>query len=376
MVKFAVVGHWPALTVYGNGVIEVLGERLPFSGGTLLIITDQGVMQTELIQRISVMFKSRCAVYAELNGEPTTQAVQRAVDFCRAGKFQGILGVGGGSVLDTTKLVSVLCNGNRSVEEVLVDGKVGEKTSWCGLVPTTAGTGSEATPNAIVKGRDGEKKAVVSRAFVPDLIILDPELTQSLPASLTASTGMDALCHNMESYFSTNSNIVSDLYAREGIRLIAKSLERSVRDGSDLAARGDLLLGSFFGGLALSLAGTAAVHALAYPLGKRGVPHGVAIGMLLPWVLDLHREAYRDKLAPIADLFPGSNVSDGVEGIVQTVHHWLDTFPMPAGLADYSIPVSEIPTLAVEALQNERLLQNNPRALSQTDVEAIYEKVI
>jgi alcohol dehydrogenase class IV len=371
----------PGRILFGAGVsgrlATVVGE---LGGRKALLLTDQGLSRTGLPQGLCVGVAAAgipCELYDQLAGEPDEATVDRASERFRAGRFDFVIGVGGGSALDTAKAVAALGTGGSVLAETYGKNTITREVGLV-LVPTTAGTGSEATPNALFIDAHRTKQAVISPHLLPDVAVLDPSLTLNLPPRITAATGMDALAHCVESWLSVNGNALSEAYAYEGVRLVAGSLETAVANGANLEARGNMLLGSLLGGLALTIAGTTAVHALSYPLGKRGVPHGVANGLLLPRVLEFNRPASEERLAALAPAF-GLPVADRAalgEAVVRRIQELLVRLPVSKTLGEVGVEAREIPAMAAESLLNERLLRNNPRSLSQEEAEGIYRRCL
>ncbi|WP_272943195.1 iron-containing alcohol dehydrogenase [Pseudomonas asplenii] len=288
------------------------------------------------------------------------------------------MAIGGGSVLDAAKLFSVLLTNDTPLRSMLGIDNIARAGIPTVLVPTTAGTGSEVTPNAIVTLPDEALKVgAVSRHLLPTLVLLDPLLTLSLPKAITAATGMDAFTHALESFISTKANPVSDGFALESMRLIAGSLVESYEQPDSVRARADMLLGSMYGGLALTAAGTAAVHALAYPLGGQfHVTHGVANAMLLPHVMLFNQDACADRLKRAACVCGIAREEDSAEQaagkLVAQIVEWTHRLQIPQDLRTFGVEDQHIPELAIAASKVTRLMVNNPKAMSLEDIEAVY----
>jgi alcohol dehydrogenase class IV len=376
--RFDFKNKFPTNVIYGPESIKLLPEKISgLQGKKVLLITDQGLLKTEIVAKVESLF-ANIRLFAELKGEPSSDDVQRAVDFCNADHFELVIGLGGGSVLDTAKVVAALHNDQKMVNEVYGADKVKKRDIGLVLIPTTAGTGSEATPNALIfDNLSGNKEAVISAELIPDWVVLDPCLTVNLPVRIAAATGMDALCHCIESFTSCNGNVISEAYAYKGLELLGANLERGIVEKGNPEIGGNLLLGSFFGGLALTIAGTTAVHALSYPLGKRHVAHGVANAMLLPSVLNFNFEYIEAKLNNVAPLFKneaGKPAQNGKE-LVTVTAGYVAKFPLPKTLHEIGISPDIIPELSKEALTNVRLLKNNARKVSLDDAEGIYRLI-
>lgn len=293
-----------------------------------------------------------------------------------------VLSIGGGSVLDAAKLFAVRLTNHQPLRDWLGIDLIASPGVPLILVPTTSGTGSEVTPNAIVTLPDEELKVgIVSRHLLPQLVILDATLTLDLPKPITAATGMDAFIHALESYISTKANPVSDMYAMESMRLIGANLIEAYENGHSLKAREAMLLGSMYGGLALTAAGTAAVHALAYPLGGMfNITHGVANSMLLPHVMEFNLDAIVGRLANVAHALDLARHDDSDEAaankLVARLREWTAALAIPQDLRKFGVAEEHLDALAVAASKVKRLLGNNPKPLNLDDIKAIYRRLL
>jgi alcohol dehydrogenase class IV len=290
-----------------------------------------------------------------------------------------VVGVGGGSPLDVSKLVAALHAPGQAVREVFGIGLLRRRALPLVCVATTAGTGADVSPNAILLDEaERLKKGVVSPHLVPDLAICDPELTHSMPPPVTAATGIDALVHCMEAYANRKAHPIVDGYALEGIRRIGRSIERAVRSGGDREARADVMLGALYGGLCLGPVNTAAVHALSYPIGgEYRVPHGVANSLLMPHVFRFNLPAMPERYAGIARALgcaeaggEGPTAEAGLERLTALSR----ACGIPQRLRDVGVPEADLPRLAREAMKVTRLLDNNPRAMTADEAERIYRE--
>ncbi|HXT12156.1 MAG TPA: iron-containing alcohol dehydrogenase [Candidatus Angelobacter sp.] len=310
--------------------------------------------------------------------EPTRELFETVLAAARKERIDGVLAIGGGSVIDVAKLVAALYRAKQTASDVfginLLQGR--ELTLVC--LPTTSGTGAEVSPNAILLDESDElKKGVVSPHLVPDAAFVDPLLTLSVPPAVTAATGLDALTHCIEAYANKFAHPIVDLYALEGIKLISNHLPRAVRDGHDIEARAALSLGSLYGGLCLGPVNTAAVHALAYPLGGRfHVAHGVSNALLLPHVLRFNFSAAPERYAKVAVALgvqrngsPLTTAEYGVEFLTRLSRDC----GVPQRLSELNIPREAIPSMAQAAMKVTRLLKNNLRPLTEADAAHVYE---
>ena len=312
-------------------------------------------------------------------GEPTIATFGRALSAARDAQPDCVIGMGGGSVLDVAKLVAAFLKGSQNVEECFGIGLLEGRGTHLVCMPTTAGTGSEVSPNAILLDEEEQlKKGVISPYLVPDATFIDPMLTLRVPPEITAFTGIDTLTHCIEAYTNKFAHPLVDAYALEGIRLTARFLVRAVKDGSDLEAREGMALASYLGGLCLGPVNTAAVHALAYPLGSRfHMAHGLSNAVLLPAVFRFNATANPGRHAEVARALgakTGSSVTDAVEQGVELLHALQRQCGIAINLAEYSITRDEIPVMARSAATVVRLLKNNPREMTLSDIEAIYEE--
>ena len=316
-------------------------------------------------------------VETQILREPTVADFKRILAEAQEFEADSVLGVGGGSVMDVAKLVATFLHSEQSIEECFGIGFVKKRGVWFACVPTTAGTGSEVSPNAILLDEsDNGKKGVISDHLLADVAYLDPTLTISMPARITAETGMDALTHCIEVY--TNKFAV-DMYARYGIQLIASHLLRAVKDGKDIEAREAMLMGSMYGGLGLGPVNTAAVHALAYPVGGMfHKSHGLSNAVLLPTVMKFNMPANLQKYAEVAIALgcePGANDEDTALRGVDFVTQLSRDCGIPQTLAEIGIPQSAVPEMAEAAMKQQRLLRNNPRPVTLQDAIDIYNSL-
>ncbi|ACR31875.1 iron-containing alcohol dehydrogenase [Burkholderia glumae] len=319
----------------------------------------------------------------DVQPEPTIENVE-TVFRGQIAPFQpdAVLSIGGGSVLDAAKLFAVRLTNDQPLREWLGIDLIRTPGVPLILVPTTAGTGSEVTPNAIVTLPDEELKVgIVSRHLLPQLVILDAALTLGLPKPITAATGMDAFIHALESYLSTKANPVSDMFAMESMRLIGANLVEAYQNGHSLQAREAMMLGSMYGGLALTAAGTAAVHALAYPLGGMfNITHGVANSMLLPHVMAFNLDAVVGRLATVAHALNiakhGDSEQAAAEQFLARLREWTAALAIPQDLREFGVSEAHLDALAVAAAKVKRLLANNPKPLSLDDIKSIYARLL
>ena len=373
----------PELVYLGVGALAKLGpEASRLRARRALIVTDRGVAGAGIAEEAKgVLARSgvEANVYDATRAEPDFENVDDCLEVARAADVDLLVGLGGGSSLDLAKgVAAMLTNPGRLLDYYGVD-KLPNPALPIIAIPTTAGTGSEATPNAIFTDHAEKlKKGIVSPYILPRVAIVDPALTLTTPQRVTAATGMDALTHAVESYTSRKATPQSEIYSLEAIRRIGASLRTAVFDGANLGARTEMAIGSFFAGVAIANAGTGAVHAMAYPLGGQfGVTHGVSNSLLMPYVLAENMLGDLGKFGvvaaalsePISGLSPRAAAERAVESIRQL---GIDV-EVPQRMREVGVPREAIPGMAAAAVQITRLMNNNPRRLSQSDVERIYE---
>ena len=300
-----------------------------------------------------------------------------------AGRVDLVVGIGGGSALDVAKILAVLLAQGLDLREVLAKKvEIGARGLPTIMVPTTSGTGAEATPNSIILVPEDELKiGIVSPYLLPDAVILDPLLTISLPPAVTASTGMDALTHAIECYCSKKGNAFSDLYALEAIRLIGRSIRRAFRNGQDVAAREDLLMGAYWGGVCIATSSTTAVHALAYPLGgKYRMAHGLSNAILLPSVMAFNQVGNEKRFAAMAEAMglPVQGLGDAAaaDAFVQELRQLNTDLNIPNSLQSFGIAAADLDGLVEGAAKVTRLLDNNPRTMTREDMRALYAALL
>ncbi|MCP1451216.1 alcohol dehydrogenase class IV [Priestia megaterium] len=374
--------------IAGQNSIEKVGEHLSLLGTEVksaLIITQPSMKRLGFVEKLIHQLSDKgVSAYVNIDvlPEPTVENIEEVFQAISKEQYDVLIGFGGGSVLDATKILSVLQTNNQSIRELLGTDLVKNPGTPTILIPTTSGTGSEVTPNAIVTLPDEELKiGIVSKYLLPKLVVLDPVLTLSLPRPITAATGMDAFTHSLESFISNKSNLISDMVALESIRLISSSIIEAYQNGNSVEAREKMLVGSMYGGMALTSAGTAAVHALAYPLGgKFKIPHGVANSMLLPHVMEFNMDAIEDRLFLVAEpmgiKIEGFSKTEVAQKVVNRIVEWTNVLEIPQNLKEYGVKEEDVPELALSASKVTRLLNNNPKEVSLKDMEGIYRKLL
>ena len=314
--------------------------------------------------------------------DPPEDMILKAVDECKGAGVDGVVSVGGGSSMDTAKLIAVLSGSDQPISEMYGVGLVKGGRLPMVLAPTTAGTGSEVTPISIVTTGTNEKKGVVSHQLYPDWAILDAELTVGLPAHITAATGIDAMVHAIEAYTSKfKKNILSDTLARQALDLLGGSIHTACKDGQNREARSNMLLGSMLAGMAFANAPVAAVHALAYPLGGHfKVPHGLSNALVLPYVLDFNMEGAAHQYAELAPIIfrdlAGKSEAEACKGMVEGFKAMGPELGMQSKLAEVGVNHNHLPMLAEDAMKQQRLLVNNPREMTYEAALDIYTQAL
>lgn len=370
---------FPGKLCFGNNCLEdFIREFTQLQHKRALLIYDPNVIAPmERLKRSMEGVGKFVFCNKQVSGEPNVEDYYRVLHDAEHNNVDAVIGIGGGSILDVAKLVAALCHTGRTVEAYFEGKDIGRRSLFLACLPTTAGAGSEVSPNAILYDKKGQmKRAVVSPSLIPDMSFIDPLLTHSVPPHITASTGIDALTHCIEAYTNKFATALTDLYALEGIGLISRYLFRAYEDGTDSQARWGISLGSMYGGLCLGPVNTAAVHALAYPLGSfYQVPHGVSNAILLPHVMRLNLPYGTDRYATIARRMgipeSGDELKMARSGIAH-IEQMCRSMMIPEKLSEFDIPVSAIHTLTQSAMGVQRLLKNNLRALSEQEIEKLY----
>ena len=372
----------PQKIVFGTGCIQTLVDDYQKLGLKKLFVLTAPPIRPLIDDALGELAAAGIAIetYQDIVAEPTVNDFKRILDVARTFGADSVLGIGGGSVLDVTKLVAAFINSDQQVEDCFGTGFIQKKGLWFACLPTTAGTGSEVSPNAILLDeRDHLKKGIVSPYLIADAAYVDPKLTWTVPAKVTADTGMDALTHCIEAYTNKFAHPAVDIYALQGIRLIAAHLERAVKDGKDVEAREAMALGSLYGGLCLGPVNTAAVHALSYPLGGEfHIPHGLSNAILLPSVMKFNMPACLERYAQVSVAFglaEGKNAEETAQRGVDFIYQLADAVGIPKKLTDLGIPQTAVDGMAKAAMEVQRLLKNNPREVTEQDARDIYNSL-
>ncbi|MGJ0480778.1 iron-containing alcohol dehydrogenase [Pantoea agglomerans] len=348
---------------------------------TAVVVTDRNIEAIPAVQALMGQLRDQIPGISVVNSvppEPSQHDVAAIIATLSRDQVDMVIGIGGGSVLDVAKLLSVLCIDEAPSLDALLAGEKPQRRTRSMLIPTTAGTGSEATPNAILAIPEKETKVgIISPVMLPDVVALVPELTTSMPPHIASSTGIDALCHLIECFTANVANPVSDNYALIGMKKLFAHLETTLREPGNLQARLEMLWASYYGGASIAHAGTHLVHALSYPLGgKYHLPHGVANAILLAPCMRFVRPAAVSKFAQAYDLLPDASLHLNDE---EKSHALVDYFTalvarlqLPASLEALGIGPDQLPWLVEAALDVQRLMKNVPMAVTADDVRAVY----
>jgi alcohol dehydrogenase class IV len=375
----------PARILYGQGVTDQITERIECAGAKkVLLFTDEVLRRlgmTAPVENCIAKAGVSLEIVDTIKAEPSVADVEQSVSSVKEKQPGLLVALGGGSVMDTAKLASVLLGAPYSLKDLLRNPLQAAKQCKTIMIPTTCGTGSEATCNAIVAiPEEGVKKGIVSPALIPDEVILDVNCVASLPARIIAATGVDALAHCVECYTSRKATPLSDLYASAGAKLIVSNIEKAYRS-QDKDALEKMLLGSFYGGVAITGSGTTAVHALSYPLGgKYHIAHGVSNAILFAKVMEFNRDACLSRLASLCDtvypeLFSGDE-SAKAGFIIKRISEIVKNTEIPVSLKEFGIKENDIEDLVKLGSQQTRLLVNNMKELSIDDIRHIYQQVM
>jgi len=369
--------------VFGRGAFQKLPEHIgEFSASRPLIIMDKQLAATGLKEQVEDLLKDgglKGEIFARVDPEPKISLADEGAKLARKAKCDLVVGIGGGSAMDVAKAVAVLAANNGKAVDYLGLNRVPGPGLPKIMLPTTAGTGSEVTFTSVFVRPDLKKKEGMNSPYLyPELALLDPFLTVSLPPGPTASTGIDALCHAIESYTSINASPLSEMSSLEAIALISEHLRTAVHDGTNISAREKMLLGSLYAGLGLANAGVTAVHSLSYPLGgKYGIPHGLANTVLLPHVMNYNLPGALEKFADIAaamgETVDNMPLREAAGLAVEAISALIADCGVQTSLEELGIEEGAFEELAKIALTVARPLANNPRPVTLKDAVMIYE---
>jgi alcohol dehydrogenase len=370
----------------GRGALsQTAAEVQRLKGRKVLIVTDKGLIAAGLSSRLEAVLTAAGIAWTRFDAvepDPRFEIAVQAAETAKKDNADVVIGLGGGSPLDIAKVCAILATNAKPVSELFGIDMVPEAGLKTILIPTTAGTGSEVTPIAILSDEHEKlKKGIVSPRLFPAAAILDPELTLGMPPTVTAATGLDALIHAVEAFTSKNANSISDVLARQAMKLVFGNIRKAYANGEDVDARAHMLEGSLLAGMAFANAGVTAVHAFAYPIGAEfHIPHGVANSIMLPPVMQFNMMGNLEKFAEMAGIFgepvEGLNLRERAQRMVKAIRELVDDLQIPKHLREFGVSEQHIPALSQGVMKVTRLLANNPRRITQADAEAIYREVL
>ncbi len=362
-----------------------LAKRIVERGGkSVLIVTDPGVLSAGLLNKALPQFKElelSLQVFSDVQADPPVSVIDSAVKLAQECKADFIVGFGGGSSMDVAKLVALLAPGKEKLGDVYGIGMAKGPRLPLILVPTTAGTGSEVTTISIVTVSESEKKGVVSPKLLPDVALLDAELTLGLPSHVTAATGIDAMVHAIEAFTTKRlKNPMSDCLAKEALRLLSSNLHAAVNAGNDIVVRENMLLGACLAGMAFTNAPVAGVHALAYPIGARfHVSHGLSNALMLGPVMRFNIAQAHGMYAQLGQIIkPGlqGSTTEQATQLADYLGGLAGELGLPKRLEEVGITSTDIDQLASDAMLQTRLLQNSPREITLADATTLYKEAL
>ena len=376
----------PSSVYYGEGSIIKIEEILKKEKAEkVLVFTDAGIIASGLLKQLTDLLEHLAVDYFvtdKVKPEPSYMDVQEAIAQAETFDADFIIGFGGGSVMDTAKLCCILKGADYTIRDLMNDPTQARKQIRTAMIPTTCGTGSEATCNAIVAiPEEQSKKGIVNDVMIPDYVILDAALLKKLPKHIVAATGVDALAHVVECFTSKKATPLSDTYAAAGARLILHNIREAYEQPDNIEAKSALLLGAFYGGMAISGSGTTAVHALSYPLGgKYHIPHGASNAILFAHVMEFNKDACRERLSALCDfVYPekiGLQPEEKSAFIIEEIKDVVKKTEIPTNLDRYGVTMEDLDFLVDAGSKQTRLLVNNMKELSLEDIRQIYLKVI
>jgi alcohol dehydrogenase len=370
----------PHIVFQSGGAADLARYAAPALGGArrILLVTDKGVRGAGLVDAPLAGLQAaglEVRVFDEVVADPPESVVEAGAQAARDFGAEAVIAIGGGSPMDAAKVLSLLASGEQPLSEMYGVEQVRAKGLPLILVPTTAGTGSEVTNVAVITTGATSKRGIAAGPLYADMALLDAELTRGLPKATTAATGIDAMVHAIEAYTNRRSkNPISDALALTALRKLHGGLERACRDGGDMEARGDMLLGAMLAGQAFSNSPCAGVHAMAYPLGGIfHVPHGLSNSVVLPPVLRFNAPAAETQYGEIAGAL-GLQASSAA--LIEEMERIADAVGIERRLSQLGISHNDVPRMAEDVAANDRLLPNNPREMGYDDIVAMYEEIL
>lgn len=376
----------PSCSYGGEGSIEKIKEIITKEKSQKVVVfSDEGIKATGLLDILTKQLDEtgvQYHVFTDCKPEPSYLQVEAVVDMVQGQECDLIIGLGGGSVMDAAKLASVLKGAPYTIKDLLNDPTQAEKKVKTVMIPTTCGTGSEATCNAIVAiPEEKSKKGIVNDNMIPDYVILDAQMIAKLPKAIVAATGVDALAHVVECFTSKKATPFSDCYALEGAKLIFANIREAYNNPDNMDAKNKMLIGAYYGGIAITGSGTTAVHALSYPLGgKFHIAHGVSNAILFAHVMKFNKDACAERLAVLCDAinpaYAEKTVEEKADYVIDQIADIVKVTNIPTDLTQYGVTMDDLDFLVTAGSQQQRLLVNNMKELSLDDIRNIYLKVV
>ncbi|MDM5282893.1 iron-containing alcohol dehydrogenase [Peribacillus castrilensis] len=376
----------PTNVFAGSDAMQNLNTIIKDGVTKIAIFTGENILKIGLLDDvISIIEKNNIEyeILSDIPTEPSYTEAQEVIDNFKALNSDFIIGVGGGSVMDIAKLASVLSTDDYTVKDLLENPLLAKKQVTSLMIPTTAGTGSEATPNSIVGVPEKNLKVgIVNGELIADHVILDSNMIKNLPKPIAAATGIDAIAHAIECFTSKKANPISDTFALEALDLIINNIIEACTNPDALEAKSNMLLGSFYGGVAITSSGTTAVHALSYPLGgKYHIAHGVSNAILLTPVMKFNEPVIKDLLAKAYDRVVKEtneelNVNEKSKYIIDLLENIVETLEIPTSLKAFNVPEEDLEELVEAGMQVQRLLVNNMREVTPEDARKIYLEIM
>lgn len=370
---------FPGKLIFGNGSLSQLADEVLQLNPRKVFIATIRPLETAIADFVSELKNNNVAIHTDTSivQEPTFADFEKLMQTVEPFNPDVVVGIGGGSVLDVAKLVAAQLENEQQLKDYVGIGLLKGRKKKLICVPATSGTGSEVSPNAILVDDENQKKGIISPYLVPDIVYVDPLLTISVPPAITAATGLDALTHCLEAYTNKFAQPFIDMYAYEGMRLIAANIEEAVNNGNNVAAREKVAMGSLLGGFCLGPVNTAGVHALSYPLGSMfHLAHGLSNAVLLPYVMEFNIAAAPSRYADVAIALGcqrlESDTATALAG-VEKIRQLSKDCGVPSTLREVQVPESAIPQMAADAMKIQRLLKNNPREITEADAIEIYK---
>lgn len=376
----------PSCAYGGEGSMEKIKEIIAKEGTKkIAVFSDEGIRATGLLELLTGQLEETQVPYelfTDCKPEPTYGQVEDVVKRVQGFACDLIIGIGGGSVMDAAKLASVLKDAPYTIQDLLKDPSQAKKMVKTVMIPSTCGTGSEATCNAIVAiPEESSKKGIVNDNMIPDYVILDPRMIARLPKAIVAATGVDALAHAVECYTSKKATPFSDGYALTAAKLIFGNIREAYHNPENMTAKNNMMIGAYYGGVAITGSGTTAVHALSYPLGgKYHIAHGVSNAILFAHVMEFNKDACQDRLAQLCDAihpeYAGRTEEEKAQYVIDQIADIVKVTDIPTDLTRYGVTMEDLDFLVTAGSQQQRLLVNNRKELSLEDIRNIYLKVV